>query len=453
MKRTRLLVCDDDQLFWSTLRLALKSDYDLDYAASPEETWERLDKMAPYALILLDLCFRTQDEGFALLPKIKARFPTLPVLIISGISSLEAVLQAMRLGATDYLPKEYGMEELKRQIRHALDRQSRVLAGAAAGLPAEHALIGRSHAIRELTGLVERIRTTSLNVVLFGEPGVGKEVIAHMLGRARAGEKSKPFVPVDSSTIPLSMAESYLFGHERGSFTGADRLHKGVFEQANGGVIYFDEIANMPYEVQAKLLRVLQEKEVLRIGSASPVRVEFRVICATNRDIESMSQSGQFRFDLFSRLNMVSMYIPPLRERIDDLPMLVAHFAERFALSASPLQFSDAALEVMARYPWPANIRELSNLVQFLGVTCDHRLIEPQDLPSKLRSPPSLRTSAAPDEVGYYDRIRNFERKLLQREYEQHAGNVSRMAKALQMDRSHLFEKLKDLGIHKPGKA
>ena len=253
-----------------------------------------------------------------------------------------------------------------------------------------------------------------------------------------------PFVAVDSSTIQSTTAESTLFGHEKGAFTGADRQVKGVFEEADGGIVYFDELANMPIPIQAKLLRVLQEKEVTRLGSTKTLKLEFRVVCATNRNLEEMAARGEFKEDVLQRLNVLPIHLPSLRERAEDIPLLVSHFLKQNERTG--LSFSDDALDVLKQYSWPGNIRELANVLAFTTTLVETDVIEIADLPPKLRdvSRPAPRSS----ETGFYEQVAQFESQLLTEAYSKYQGNISKMALGLGMDRSHLYTKLKEFGLH-----
>lgn len=260
-----------------------------------------------------------------------------------------------------------------------------------------------------------------------------------------------PFVAIDSSTIQSSTAESILFGHEKGAFTGAERTTKGVFEEADGGIVYFDEIANMSLEIQSKLLRVLQEKEIARLGSSKLIPLQFRVISATNLDLEEMCSKGRFKDDLYQRLCVVPLKVPPLRERREDIPLLLKHFSNIHRHPAGPLTFTSEAIEILTRYNWPGNVRELVNLIAYLSVMSDSNQVESRILPEKIRlgsSPRHASPSPATTSREFYKRMEEVELSILRDEYRLAEGNVSQMATNLGMDRSHLYTKLKQHGIH-----
>jgi DNA-binding NtrC family response regulator len=351
----------------------------------------------------------------------------------------------MRLGATDYVPKDASPDELSHSIARVLERRRLLLRNAQqdfelASNERKHVLVGESQAIAQLRKMLPKLAGSPANVLITGETGTGKEVVARQLrGRLPDGSLS-PFVSVDSATIQSTMAESMLFGHEKGAFTGAEKTTKGIFEEANGGIVYFDEIGNMPLEIQSKLLRVLQEKEISRLGSSKPIQLEFRVICATNCDLEQMARQGQFKPDLLQRLNVLPVQLTPLRERPEDIPALI----ERFQQADRRLTFTPAALNALKAYAWPGNARELGNLVAYLAAMIEDDEVDFADLP------PKFRDAARPSESSYYEKVASFEKKLLAEEYARREGNVSKLALDLGMDRSHLYSRLKEFGIHVP---
>lgn len=321
-------------------------------------------------------------------------------------------------------------------------------------------IIGHSPQIVRLRALVARLRAHGGSVVITGEPGAGKELVARGLRQTGA-----PFVTVDAATIMASTAESQLFGHEKGAFTGAHTSRIGLLEQADGGVLYIDEIANMPLDVQAKLLRALQEKEVLRLGGTRPKRLQFRVVCATNQDLEALSIQGGFRFDLYTRLSVFPIAVPALRERTEDIPALFSFFCESFAPG---VHIGAEVWPVLAQYGWPGNVRELSNAAQYACVMADKALIGVAHLPDKLLAPLRPRTGplepiqhtvrvggsepgAAPlAETSLRRRMQAYEVQVLTEAYFHAAGNISQMARSLGIDRSTLHVKLRSLNIYTP---
>jgi DNA-binding NtrC family response regulator len=365
----------------------------------------------------------------------------------------------MRLGATDYVPKDFNPDDLIHSLARVIERRNLLARTEQQSFEVslnqrQHVLVGKSAQISNLHKTVEKIRSSSANVVILGETGTGKEVVARQIRNFAHDGSLIPFVAVDSSTIQSTTAESQLFGHEKGSFTGADRMTKGIFEEAHGGIVYFDEIGNMPLDIQAKLLRVLQEKEVTRLGSSRILQLDFRVICATNKNLEEMAAKGAFKDDLLQRLNVVPLIIPPLRDRKEDIPLLVEHFCKK--QGAENLKFTKEALGILENYSWPGNVRELSNLVAYVVTMVEGTEIDAADLPPKLRDASQKhlqgKKSENSSEFTFYDRVAAFEKEILSSEYLKLEGNVTRLALNLGMDRSHLYTKLKEYRIH-PNKS
>ena len=389
----------------------------------------------------------------------------------------------MRRGATDYLLKGAESEDLVLALKRILDRRNLLQRQEqqnfeVASIQKQHQLIGESKPMVELRKIIARVRNTSANILITGETGTGKEVVARLLRRSLESSL-EPFVAVDSATIQSSTAESSLFGHEKGAFTGADRTTKGIFEEADGGTVYFDEISNMSLGIQSKLLRVLQEREISRLGSSRVKKLEFRVICASNRNLEEMVGNHEFKPDLFQRLNVIPISLCPLRERTEDIPELIDYFVLKKKID-SRIRFKPSAIEALQAYSWPGNVRELENLITYLITMTDSKIIKLQDLPLKFQqnikdlTPKSqtffpLNTMTEPSylesylkpscaesptiessstESSYFEKVRRYEKALLLSEYHRHKGNISRLAKSIKMNRSHLYLKLKEFEIH-----
>lgn len=456
----QILICDDDSLFHLALKQSLKGRYECRSAYNVDEASVLLKKHA-IDIVLLDIQMRTPDEGLKAIPSFLETDPEVAIIMISGLTDFATVREAMRLGALDYVPKDFNPDDLALTLAQTLERRDLRRRNAQQNFEAvshqnQQLLIGKSQGIITLRKMIEKMRISSANVVITGETGTGKEVVARQLRRKNPDGSLAPFVAVDSSTIQSTMAESILFGHEKGSFTGAEKMAKGIFEEAAGGVVYFDEIANMPLSIQAKLLRVIQEREVTRLGSTKPISLEFRVICATNRDLESMVAAGEFKEDLLQRLNVLPLNIPPLRERKDDIPLLVEHF-----LSKQPgegrLTFTEDAVAALEAYDWPGNIRELANVVAYVATMTEGVEVNVADLPPKIRDAETRRArgraeKSSGEKKSFYEQVAEFEKSVLKREYGESDGNISRLAMTLGMDRSHLYSKLKEYGIHSPKK-
>ena len=466
----QILICDDDPTFQMAVKHSLKGKFQFKTAFHGDEALAVLKNHA-IDLVLLDIQMRSDDEGLKFIRRFREIDPDLAIVMSSGLSDFETVRNAMRLGAMDYIRKDSDGQELAHTLELVLDRRNLLLRRDQQNFEAvtqqkKHVIIGNSTPIINLKKTVDRIRNSPANVLIIGETGTGKEVVARQLRKTLTDGSLAPFQAVDSSTIQFSTAESLLFGYEKGAFTGAEKTTKGIFEEAHGGIVYFDEIANMPLDIQAKLLRVLQEKEVTRLGSSKTIQLDFRVVCASNRDLEVMVSRGEFKDDLLQRLNVLPVHLPPLRERQDDIPLLLNHFSSLNATStrtSGPLAFMEDTIELLKSYSWPGNIRELGNLVAYLAAMTDSPEIEVADLPPKIRdaAKKSGLTESSNGRLDdrekmklgtFYDQVAGFERLILTEAYQKCAGNVSKLALSLGMDRSHLYTKLKEFGLHS-GKA
>lgn len=465
MERTpTILICDDDSVFHLAVKHALKTKYNCLSAYNGDEALAIIRKNA-IDVLLLDVQMRTPDEGLQYLPRIKEADPDLAIVMSSGMTDFHTVKEAMRLGATDYVPKDFDPNDLGHTIAQVLERRALLQRRSQQNFEAvtaqrRHILVGKSSQIEALRKIIDRIRQSNANVIITGETGTGKEVVARQLRGTLPDGSLVPFVAVDSSTIQSSTAESLLFGHEKGAFTGAEKTTKGIFEEANGGIVYFDEIGNMPLDIQAKLLRVLQEKEVARLGSSKVIPLEFRVVCATNKDLEDMARQGQFKDDLLQRLNVIPLQLAPLRERKEDIPLLVEHFIRK-EHAAGDIRFTDEAVAVLQDYSWPGNIRELGNVIAYVVAMSETVEIDVADLPPKLRdaalkaskSETAVSTQAQEGGGSFYERVQGFEKEILSKSYSESGGNISKLALQLGMDRSHLYTKLKEYGLHAPKKS
>lgn len=469
----RILICDDDPLFHLAVKLAFKEGFQFFSASNGDEALALLRKTV-FALVLLDIQMRTPTEGLTYIRRFKDIDSDLSIIITSGVKEFGVVRDALRLGADDYILKGIENDDLTEAVAHAVLRsvQTKNLVRCNERQSAEvlrlqqgQSLIGISSSMQLLRGQIVKARQSSANVLISGETGTGKEVVARLLrkGSSNASSNSssnassnassnvlmEPFVAIDASTIQSSMAESMLFGHQRGAFTGADQSQKGIFEEADGGVVYFDEIANMPLDIQCKLLRVLEEKEIKRLGSQRVIPLEFRVICATNQDLEELVQRGLFKADLLQRLNVIPLTVVPLRQRREDLPELIEHCLRRHNKTNRALSFDQETMDCLQRYDWPGNVRELSNLVFFLLSMSENDPITISDLPPRIRrvvEEPEVRDNPVVAHT-FYTEVSKFEKKILQDALLQNQGKVSRTASLLGIDRSHLYIKLKEHGL------
>jgi len=454
-RQPQLVICDDDRLFHQTVKSLLSGKFECRSAYTADEAFLLLRKHRT-DLLLLDIQLRSPDEGLRMIPRINELDPDVAVVMSSGLSDFATVREAMRLGAVDYVSKDFEPDELAHVLEQVLARRALIRRRSqqnfeVAAEQRKHTLLGGSPQMEDLRRTITKVRQSPANVLITGETGTGKEVVARQLRKTLADGSLEPFIAVDSATIQSSTAESQLFGYERGAFTGADKTTKGIFEAADGGIVYFDEIGNMPLEIQAKLLRVLQEKEICRLGSTRTIELEFRVISATNKDLDSMVSAGSFKADLLQRLNVLPIHLPPLRQRQEDISALIEHFLRLQGQPVERFQFLPAAQAALRYHSWPGNVRELGNVVSYLVTMADTPLIDKCDLP------PQIRGAALPDspadmaeQTAFHQQMDDHARKILSASYAKHSGNISKMAQELQMDRSHLHTKLKELGIHKP---
>ena len=450
----RILLCDDDRTFQGAIKNILNKTYEIMSAYHGDEALAIVRNRA-VDLILLDIEMRTRDEGLRFIPMLKDASPETGIIVLSGRTDFQTIKKALAAGALDFLTKDFEPDEIEVKLQSVFEKLDLIKKTSQQDFEAseaqkKHVLIGKSPALQNLKKTLEKIRRSKANVVITGETGSGKEVVARQLRGMGPDRSLNPFVAVDSSTIQSSTAESLLFGHMKGAFTGADCYKKGIFEEANNGVVYFDEIANMPLEIQARLLRVLQEKEITPLGGTKTIPLEFRVICATNRNLEQMTAQGLFKDDLLQRLNVIPVSIPALRDRTEDIPLLIEHFIGKHSFQQPRPVFSEAANQALQHYPWPGNIRELSNVVAYVLTMTDGSEIDVCDLPPKFQDlhPFEQKGTKGGDPGSFYERVAAFEKDILNKEYAQSNGNISLLATQLRMDRSHLYSKLKQFGIH-----
>jgi len=417
------------------------------------------------------------ENGLDLIPRIRRIRPDLRVVVMSAQSTLLTAVKATQRGAFEYLPKPFDLQELLSVVGRALAAPSPPAASAPAPRDADERLplIGRSPAMQEIYRTVARLTTADLTVMINGESGTGKELVAralHDYGKRRAG----PFVAINMAAIPRELIESELFGHERGAFTGATSRTQGRFEQANGGTLFLDEIGDMPPEAQTRLLRVLQEGEFTSVGGRQPIKANVRIIAATHRDLRTAIRQGQFREDLFYRLNVVPIRLPPLRERSEDIPPLARHFLERAQEDGLPAKVLDqGAVEQLKRYAWPGNVRELENLMRRLAALCPQETIGAEQIAAELtETPPApleAPAAAGPEPLvraverhirnflaahhengvtpsDIYDRvIAEVERPLIRLTLAATRGNQIKAAAMLGLNRNTLRKKIRDLDI------
>src|SRR5215469_9204488 len=448
-----LMIVDDQE---SIRKLCMTVGASLGLRCIPAESAEmalsRLDSEVP-EMILADLMMPNMS-GLDFLTEAKRMLPSTEIAIMTGHGSIESAVQAMRLGAYDYITKPFRIEELKLLLQRMQEKVQlvnenlflRERVNAEMDL---HGIIGSSAKIQDLLRMIARLKDTRTPVLITGESGTGKELVARAI-HFRGQYAKRPFVAVDCGSLVPTLIESELFGYEKGAFTGAAKSKEGLFESANGGTIFLDEIGELPLEMQAKLLRVLQEKEVRPVGSNQRVKVDVRVIAATNRDLEAGYKEGKFRKDLYFRLNVVTLHIPALRERKSDITTRVHYFLDKFA-PGRMITISPAAMECMLQYDWPGNVRELENVVERAVALGSQEILEVHDLPPAVHSGANShvteeRTSQPKPPASATD-LEELERATIQRVFEQVNGDKALAGKMLGISRATLYRKLKRYNI------
>src|SRR5438067_1034876 len=454
--KTRLLVVDDEQ---SIRRLCMTIGNTLGYACTEAENAEaalrRLESDAP-DLILTDLKLPAMS-GVELLKQTKKLLPHAEVAIMTGHGSIESAVDAMKLGAYDYIEKPFRVEKMRLLLQRMAEKVRLVTENAflRERVTTEESLdgiIGTSANIQDVLRMISRLKDTRTPVLISGESGTGKELVARAI-HFRGAMAQTPFVAVDCGSLVPTLMESELFGYEKGAFTGATKSKSGLFHAANGGTIFLDEIGELPLEMQAKLLRVLQEKEVRPVGSNEHISVDVRVVAATNRDLETAYRQGTFRKDLYFRLNVVTVHLPALRDRRSDIPMLVHHFLDRYAPGTN-LQVTPAAMKSLLHYEWPGNVRELENCIARAVTLGDRKTIDIGDLPAAIASAsPETGLVAGPFTSGLTTTdLEDIERATIQRVFEQVKGDKVMAGRMLGISRATLYRKLKryNIGVSSP---
>ncbi|WP_288956962.1 sigma-54 dependent transcriptional regulator [uncultured Desulfovibrio sp.] len=450
-----ILVVDDDDAHRGMLRTMLRSwGYTVDEAADGDEAVALVREKA-FDVVLTDVRMARMD-GIHALKGILEYNPALPVVLMTAYSSVETAVEALRLGAYDYLVKPLDFEALKHTLEQAIEHsrlsvENRELRRQLTDAAARPDILGRSQAIKDMLQIISTVAPTEATVLITGESGTGKELVARALheGSARA---DKPLVTVNCAALAENLLESELFGHEKGSFTGADRRREGRFMQADGGTLFLDEIGEMPLPLQAKLLRALQQGEVQRVGSDAPINVDVRVLAATNRDLRREAAEKRFREDLYFRLNVISIEVPSLCRRSEDIPLLAAHFLQRFAERnrKTTKGFAPQALDSMLHYSWPGNVRELENAVERAVILCNGDLITGRELPANVvDASPAETADAVPEgDISLAGlSLDTVERRAIEETLRQTGDNKSEAARRLGITRATLHNKLRKYGL------
>jgi two-component system nitrogen regulation response regulator NtrX len=456
MPKSRILVIDDEAGIRDSLRMMLEYEgYEFVGAATGQEGLALVEREAP-DLVLLDVKMPGMD-GLEVLDRLHASHETLPIVVVSGHGTISTAVDATKKGAFDFIEKPFASDRVLVSLRNALDQrrlkdENRSLKKA---VEVRHQMVGESPALSQVMAAVSRAAPTNATVLIHGESGVGKELVARTIHRNSLRSRER-FVQVNCAAIPEELIESELFGHEKGSFTGATEKQVGKFEQADRGTIFLDEVGDMSAKTQAKVLRVLQEGEVERLGSARTIKVDVRVIAATNKNLEEEIEKGGFREDLYFRLAVIPIHVPPLRERPQDIPLLVRHYMDFFSRenNTRPRRITQAALDALQRYRWKGNIRELRNTVERLIIMTAGETIDMPDLPGAVRSPAIGGSTAARPGDGDASKIgtlREFkdtsERAFLVGKLRENGWNISKTAEVIDTPRSNLYKKLEQYQI------
>ncbi len=450
-----LLILDpQDEIREVCVSLVESLGYQASGAASAAEAWQRLEN-EPCDLILMDI--RLPDmNGMELLQRLKQNWPRMPVLILTAYASVGSAVEAMKLGASDYITKPFDLDELRlllqswgRRLHLAPENP---LHPNLTNPGSFGSLIGVSPQMQAVFRLIVKVAQNRYPVLLLGESGTGKELVARAL-HYQSAFRDRPFIPVDCGALAPTLIESELFGYVKGAFTGAQRNHSGLLEVARGGTVFLDEIGDLPLDLQAKLLRAIQEREVRPLGSNRSVAIDVRLVAATNRDLQAAVAAGAFRKDLFFRLNVINIKLPPLRERMMDLPLLIEHFLEKYNLPGRPAKsFDEAALARMLRYSWPGNVRELENCVERAVALASGPLMQIGDLPSPLREW-GLAAPAAPAVAPAIRPLAETEREAILSALQVLKGDKLLAARLLGIGKTTLYRKLKQYGQLSPPAA
>jgi two-component system response regulator AtoC len=455
-KPKTVLIVDDDEGMRDTLTAILKREYRILRVASGEGALPILNR-EDVDLILLDVRL-PGISGFEVLRIVKENYSLIEVIVISAMNDVETAVTAMKFGAYHYVTKDFDYDQLRAIVRNAgerqdLNRQVLTLSAQVAEQTEREFVVGPSKMTRDIIDLVNKIAKLSATVLILGESGTGKELLARLIHR-EAGDPEAPFIAVNLAAIPRELVESTLFGHEKGAFTGAHRQQLGKFELASNGTLFLDEVGDLRLDLQAKLLRAIQEGEIERVGGTKPIKTEFRLIAATNIDLEKAVKDGRFREDLFYRLNVIPIKLPPLRDRVEDIPQLVEFFLRRYnARFRKRIQgLTDPAMSVLKKYWWPGNIRELENLIERLVAVSDKDYISEEDLPlefhfAQLEPEGTVRSANL-----FEDATNTFERNFILRALEKNGWNVTASAEYLGIPLSTLKYKMDRLEVRQLAK-
>ena len=447
-QKAHLLIVDDEANTLASLSRAFRLEGHEATVCDNAAKALDLAKSQAFDVILSDVVMPGKD-GLALLEELKTQGVTTPVVMMSGQAHIEMAVRATRLGALDFLEKPISTEKLLLTVENALklgrlERENRDLQRRLG----KHEIVWKGETMQRIIAQAEKVAASETRVCILGETGTGKELVARTL-HEKSSRASGPFVTLNCAAVPVELIESELFGHEKGSFTGAGARHLGKFEQAQHGTLFLDEIGDMPLPMQAKLLRVLEEGEVERIGGDRPIQVDVRVIVATHHDLEALVREGKFRQDLFHRIYVFPLRLPPLRERREDIPALAEHFAAQVSSTNGwkPMHFTEDAMAALSAYPWPGNVRELRNVVERGMLLASSSEVDADTVALALPSAASGGEIVSAGSGPLADRVRAFEKQTILAELKRHHHQISNTARALGLERSHLYKKAEQVGL------
>jgi two-component system nitrogen regulation response regulator NtrX len=443
-----ILIVDDEPGIRDSLRAVLQDEgFEVETAASGEKCLE-LTRQNDFACILLDIWLGKGIDGLETLKRLREDGNNSAVVMISGHGNIETAVKSTKLGAFDFIEKPLSLEKTVVTVKNAVRQRRLELANTEIQreLSEEYAMVGESVAMRALRKQISIVAPSDGRVLISGESGTGKELVARAI-HIQSKRRAAPFVEINSAAIPEELVESELFGHTKGAFSGATKAKKGKFEIADGATLFLDEIGDMSPRVQAKMLRVLEEQRFEPVGSNKPIKVDVRVISATNKSLDFLIEDGSFRHDLFYRLNVIPFQIPPLRERTEDIPPLVDHFNRRFsaAYGRKPKEFNADAIDLLRDHQWPGNVRELKNTIERVVIMAGKQKIAATDLP------PFGAENGIPSASfrfpSFKDATDAYQREFIQHKLAEFDGSVAKAAESMGVDRSHLYRRMRNLGI------
>ncbi len=446
-----ILIIDDEKEICESIKMILEYEgYDIDYTTNPSEGSEKISSNL-YSAVLLDIQMPNMN-GFEVLKKAKETNPSISVIIISAHGSVENAIKATKLGAFDFIEKPIDREKLVISIRNAVEQSNLLTENKEfkKSLIGDEKILGKSKAIHNILEMIEKVAPLDTRVLITGENGTGKELVARAIHN-KSERKDKPFIEVNCAAIPNELIESELFGHEKGSFTGAVQQRIGKFELANKGTIFLDEIGDMSLQAQAKVLRAIEDGKIERVGGGKKIEVDVRIISATNKNLKEEIENSNFREDLFHRLNVIPIQIPPLRERSEDIPILINHFVRDIITKHKkpPVVFNDDAVKLLQSLPWSGNVRELRNIVERIIIIIDKREISKSDIEFLVSPGKTSLGDIIEDSNSFQEFKEKAERAFILKQLKVNEWNISKTAEILDIQRSHLYNKMKKYGIEK----